>query len=137
MIQASSSGRLLICIAIVVVMALVTWGCGGGTCGCTEGGVIGWVYVSLDGSSVMIIGNRVAPDGYVPAEGAHAFIEGLPWFEDIVDETGRYAIYGIPPGTHTIVIEDSEGTRLATITVPVRACEITIGGGHSEGGGGL
>ncbi len=113
---------------------VMTTGCDGDPC-CIKGKVEGWVYVLPDGTSPIISGSRVAPDGYVPAEDMHVYIEEYPDRETTTDANGYYFIPGIPPGTRTIVtvVDDIE----VRFRVPVIACTTTIGGGHEQGGGGF
>ena len=133
MIRASSRYCLLMCIVIVAVMVLATWGCGG-TCTLKTGCVAGWVYQRPDGTGVMITGDRIPPEGYVPGTG-NVYIEGHPDLNDTLDANGRYVILGIPPGPCTVIVENADGVELARIGVTVRTGICVIGGGHSEGGG--
>ena len=133
MVKASS--YFLLCILGAVVLFAIG-GCGG-SCNLETGAVAGWVYQLPDGTGVIITGSRIPPDGYEPVVGAHVFIEEFPELEGTADANGRYAIYGITPGTRNIVIEEPAGHGRARYGVGGRAGKITIGGGHSEGGGGV
>jgi hypothetical protein len=84
---------------------------------------------------VIISADRVPPEGYQPVEGARVEIEGYPELSTTTDANGRYVIACVPPGTRTIVITvDGRVTRFIVI---VSAGEVTVGGGHIEGGGSL
>ena len=133
MIRASHYYRLLVCIAVVAVTLFAVWGCGG-SCTLDTGCVVGWVYQLPDGTGVMITGDRIPPEGYVPSTG-NVYIEGYLELNDTLDANGRYFILGILPGSQTVIVEDDEGTELARIAVTVRIGMCVSGGGHSEGGG--
>jgi len=133
MIRASHLYRLLVCIAVVAITLFALSGCGG-TCTLSTGCVAGWVYQLPDGTGVMITGDRIPPEGYVPAVG-NVYIEGNPGLNDTLDANGRYVILGILPGPQTVIVENADGVELARISVTVRIGVCVIGGGHSEGGG--
>ncbi len=133
MIRASHLYRLLVCIAVVAVTLFALWGCGG-ICTLKTGCVAGWVYQLPDGTGVMITGDRIPPEGYVPGVG-NVYIEGYLELNDTLDGNGRYVILGIPPGPQTVIVENADGVELARIAVTVRIGVCIIGGGHSEGGG--
>lgn len=127
-------GLIMACLLSITTLAMVA-GCGGGGDAIGPGGVKGWVHISDDGTSVIITGSRVAPDGYSPLEGANVYILAHPELATVTDENGYYDINGISPGTHTIVV--TWDGREVRFRVPVRSCRYTIGGGHSQGGGGF
>lgn len=133
MIRASSRFWFWTSIIIAAVTLFAVSGCGG-SCTLDTGGVSGWVYQLPDGTGVMITGDRIPPEGYVPAVG-NVYIEGNPELNHTLDANGRYVILGIKPGDQTVIVEDDEGTELARIAVTVRIGHCVIGGGHSEGGG--
>ena len=127
-------GLLMACLVTVTTLTMIA-GCGGGGDAIGPGGVKGWVHISDDGTTAIITGSRVPPDGYSPLQGANVYILGHPELSCLTDENGYYDINGIEPGTHTIVVTwDSHEVRFR---VPVRSCRYTIGGGHSQGGGGF
>jgi len=119
-------------IVIAAITLFAVWGCG--TCTLSTGCVVGWVYQLPDGTGVMITGDRIPPEGYVPATG-EVYIEGHPELKDTLDANGRYMILGIQPGDCVVIVEDDVGTELARIAVTVQIGICIIGGGHSEGGG--
>ena len=133
MVRANSRFCLLMCIAVAAVTLFAVWGCGG-SCTLKTGCVAGWVYQLPDGTGVMITGDRIPPEGYVPAVG-NVYIEGNPGLNDTLDANGRYVILGIPLGPQTVIVEDDVGAELARIAVTARIGVCVIGGGHSEGGG--
>lgn len=131
--RASHFGLFLACVLGTVAL-LTVFGCGGGA-PLGNGSVKGWVHIADDGSNVVITASRVSPEGYHPLEGALVYIDGYPELTDTTDENGYYEIDDVPSGQRTIVV--SWDSREVRFTVPVRPCRTTIGGGHSEGGGGL
>lgn len=126
---------LLVTFALGVVLLLSIAGCGGGGDAVGPGGVRGWVHISDNQSSIIITGSRISPDGYSPLGGAEVWIDGFPELNCLTDVNGYYDIYGIPVGRRTIVV--SWGGREIRFAVPVYSCRYTIGGGHSQGGGGF
>ncbi len=132
MVHRVSYYALLLSIIATAALLFALIGCEGG--GVTTGCVTGWVYTNAEGD-VIISANRVPPEGYEPVEGAPVQIEGYPDLTDITDANGRYVICCVPPGTQTILVTvDEEEVRFE---VQVQAGRVTVGGGHSEGGGGL
>lgn len=133
MVRKLSRYALLLSILAGALMVLAATGCGGGE-GVRTGAVAGWVYADGDGD-VIISADAVPPDGYEPVENAIVSIEGHPNLTTTTDANGRYVITCIPSGTRVIVVEiDGVDVRF---TVVVSPGEVTIGGGHIEGGGGL
>lgn len=127
-------GLVLACVLGAFAL-LGLFGCGGGGEGLWPGCVKGWVHISDAGTSVIITSSRIPPEGYSPLEGAEVYILGHPELNDVTDENGYYEITDVPAGQQTIVVVwDGHEVRF---TVPVRPCRCTIGGGHSEGGGGF
>ena len=131
MVKASS----LLCVVGAAIVIFAIGGCGG-SCNLDTGAAAGWVYQLPDGTGMIITGSRIPPDGYEPVADAHVFIGQFPELEGTTDANGRYAIFGITPGTRSIVIEKPAGHERARYSVRVRSGQMTIGGGHSEGGGG-
>lgn len=125
----------VLALVLGAVALLTLLGCGGGGEGVWVGGVKGWVHISDSGTSVNITASRIPPEGYSPLKGATVYILDYPELQDVTDENGYYEINDVPPGQRTIVV--SWDGREVRFTVPVRACRWTIGGGHSEGGGGF
>lgn len=133
MVKRISRYALLLSILVGAIMIIAAAGCSGGE-GVRTGAVAGWVYADGDGN-VIISADRVPPEGFEPVENAIVSIEGYPDLATTTDANGRYVITCIPPGTRTIVVQvDGVDVRF---TVIVSAGEVTIGGGHIEGGGDL
>jgi len=130
--RASRFGLLMACVLASATL-LTMLGCGGGG-GVATGCCTGWVHVSPEGD-IVITGSRVPPEGYEPLEGAVVSIEGHPELTDTTDSNGQYLICCVPPGTQTIVVTyDGKEARFQVVIRPGR---VTVGGGHSEGGGGF
>lgn len=133
MLRRMSRYALVLSMLTGVVMLVTVAGCGGGE-GVRTGSVAGWVYADGEGN-VIISADRVPPEGYEPVENARVEIESDPSLYTTTDANGQYVITCIPPGTRTIVI--TVGDTSVRFTVVVTAGQVTIGGGHIEGGGGL
>ncbi len=124
----------LLSVLLIMSLAMVSViGCGGGGC-VSKGCVTGWVYASLDGQDVIISGSDTPPEGYEPVERATVYIQGGPDRRVRTDANGYYYIQGVTLGTRTVVVEVVG--REYRFSVPVRSGHCTVGGGHSEGGGG-
>lgn len=133
MVRKMSQYALLLSILLGAIMVITAAGCGGGE-GVRTGAVAGWVYADGDGN-VIISADDVPPEGFEPVENAIVSIEGHPNLTTTTDANGRYIITCVPSGSRVIVVEvDGEDFQF---TVVVSPGEVTIGGGHIEGGGGL
>ncbi len=133
MVRKMSQFALLLTILVGAIMMITVAGCGGGE-GVTTGAVAGWVYTDGEGN-IIISGSAVPPEGFEPVENAIVSIGGYPNLTTTTDANGRYVITCIPSGTRDIIVEvDGIDTQFTVIVSPG---EVTIGGGHIEGGGGL
>lgn len=127
-------------IAIMVMAAFTTVlvaGCGGGgTCPTCTGAAAGAVYQPVGGGTAIVSARSTPPAGYEPVpEGTVVRIEGFPDLTTTTDENGRYLISDIPPGTQELVVEAPAGT--IRLSIPIICNQVTVGGGHEEGGGGI
>jgi len=125
--------RPIAVVAIVgLIVALVALsGCSGGaddTCG--YGAAKGWVFT--DGTSCIVSGSSSPPPGYFPAAGAKVQIVGFPALETVTDANGQYFLDQIPPGLQILRVGAPCGNLEYQILII--AGQVTIGGGHSEGG---
>ena len=121
-----------IAIAAVLVAAAVLSGCGGGDAG--TGGAAGWVYQPIGGGQPIVSAVATPPTGYEPVVGAVVTIDGYPDLTSTTGSGGEYLIMNIPPGSQGLTVTVG-GTPVVSLSIPIVADQITLGGGHQEGGG--
>lgn len=135
MVRRITRYALLLSIVAGMFALFAVAGCGGGD-GVRTGTVKGWLYLRAADNHVVVSESSQLPALHAPIEGAHVEIDGYPLLWDTTDGNGHYVIPCIPPGWRTVVIT-MDGEELARFRVFVSAGQVTFGGGHVEGGGGL
>ena len=131
--QNTASRRLCVgvCLAMLVLVPLLS-GCGGSET--DYGGVAGYVYQPIGGGTAIVSANSTPPEGYEPVpEGTVVRIEGDATLWTATDTRGFYLIWLVRPGVQVVVVEALGGNL--RLTLQIIANRITMGGGHSEGGG--
>jgi hypothetical protein len=121
---------IAVIVGVLVAMAMLS-GCSGGDSGSGGfGGAMGWVYT--DGTTCIISGSSTPPPGYLPVADATVLVVGLPDLTTVTDANGRYLLAPIPVGPQTLQVGAPCGDL--QYDVVIIAGQITVGGGHSEGG---